>query len=155
MSDDNQKVAKKDSGKDALFWVVVVSITVIAIIYFVVSAFLSFAHSHPIIGTIVVVILADIMLLICSIASSIGDGDIGTGLTVGIFLFVTFVIFSLAAPILLTNPIGWIILLLALGILMALSEQKNRKKTFFEKNFFEILIVTDVAIGSLCYSIFS
>lgn len=155
MNDDNNKVTKQDSEKNMLFLVLGVFIAIIAIIYFVVSAFLSFAHAHPIIGTIVMVILTNIVLLICLIASSIGDGNIGTGLIVGISLLITFVAFPILAPILLTNPGGWIILLLGFGFLMGLGESKNRKTTFFEKNFFQILIGADLVIGSLSYLIFS
>ena len=155
MNNDDNQVAKKESEKNMLFLVLGILIAVIAIIYFVVSAFLSFAHAHPIIGTIVVIILSDIVLLVCLITSGIGDGDIGTGLIVGGFLLITFVAFPIIAPILLTNPIGWLILLIAFGALIGLGESKNRKETFFEKNFPKILVIVDIVIGSLSYLIFS
>ena len=155
MNNDDNQVAKKESEKNMLFLVLGVLIAVIAIIYFVVSAFLSFAHAHPIIGTTIVIILSDIVLLVCLIASCIGDGDIGTGLIVGGFLLITFVAFPIISPILLTNPGGWLVLLIIFGALIEFGESKNRKETFFEKNFFQILVIADVVIGGLSYLIFS
>lgn len=133
--------ASKKFWEDERFLKIAIPVAVIAIIYFLLSAFSSFAHNHPILGTIVILFFVDILIFLYYIRDAI-FGAVGI-----IILLATFI-----SPIILVIfPAFALLELVGLLALMFLLENVDQKML---KDFGITLIVVDIIVGYIAYSIF-